>query len=135
MFGTGPGGLPGNDDSGGLSAWVVWASLGMFPVAGQDLVLLNAPAWPEARIALPGDRELVVQTSGFRRVGRDTAPQYVRSMRWNGTGHDASWLPGTELRRGGTLEVELGDEPGDWGRASRPPSHPSRTAPPAHSLR
>lgn len=34
QFGTDRGGLPGNDDSGGLSSWYVWASLGFFPVAG-----------------------------------------------------------------------------------------------------
>ena len=39
QFGTGRGGLPGNDDSGGLSSWFVWASLGLFPVAGQNLFL------------------------------------------------------------------------------------------------
>ncbi|WOF24303.1 glycoside hydrolase family 92 protein [Microbacterium betulae] len=134
MFGTGPGGLPGNDDSGGLSSWVVWASLGMFPVAGQDLVLLNAPAWPEARVATGGDREIVVQTSGFRRVGRDTAPQYVRSMRWNGAQRDAAWLSGAQLREGGVLEVELADEPGDWARDQRPPSHPHEAVPSSRSL-
>ena len=31
MFGLGRGGLPGNDDSGGLSSWYVWASLGHLP--------------------------------------------------------------------------------------------------------
>ena len=33
QFGIGRGGLPGNDDSGGLSSWYVWASLG--PVPGR----------------------------------------------------------------------------------------------------
>ncbi|GLJ61006.1 hypothetical protein GCM10017576_11350 [Microbacterium barkeri] len=135
MFGTGPGGLPGNDDSGGLSSWVVWASLGMFPVAGQDLVLLNAPAWPEARIDLGGESELVVQTTGFRRVGRDAAPQYVQGMRLDGRPHHAPWLSGAQLRAGGVLEVDLGDEPGDWGRESRPPSHPHEASPSSRSLR
>ena len=41
QFGVGRGGLPGNDDSGGLRPWYVWASLGLFPVAGQNLVLLE----------------------------------------------------------------------------------------------
>ena len=54
QFGTGPGGLPGNDDSGGLSSWYVWASLGLFPVRqvpGQSMlpwqaapVVAQAPA-------------------------------------------------------------------------------------------
>src|SRR3712207_9597296 len=49
QFGTGRGGLPGNDDSGGLSSWYVWASLGLFPVVGQNLFLLNAPSWRSSR--------------------------------------------------------------------------------------
>ena len=57
QFGTGPGGLPGNDDSGGLSSWYVWASLGLFPVAGQNLFLVNAPAFERARD--PGRRRRV----------------------------------------------------------------------------
>ena len=31
-FGTGPGGLPGNDDLGATSAWLVWADLGLYPM-------------------------------------------------------------------------------------------------------
>ena len=50
MFGLGRGGLPGNDDSGGLSSWYVWASLGIFPVAGQGIYLLNAPSFARARV-------------------------------------------------------------------------------------
>ena len=53
-FGTGRGGLPGNDDSGGLSSWYVWASLGLFPVAGQSLFLVNAPSFD--RVPAPGHR-------------------------------------------------------------------------------
>ena len=50
MFGLGRGGLPGNDDSGGLSSWYVWASLGLFPVAGQSLYLVNAPSFVQSRM-------------------------------------------------------------------------------------
>jgi putative alpha-1,2-mannosidase len=45
MFGLGRGGLPGNDDSASLSSWYVWASLGLFPVAGQGLYLINAASF------------------------------------------------------------------------------------------
>ena len=64
QFGLGRGGLPGNDDSGGLSSWYVWASLGLFPVAGQSLYLLNAPAFAQARIDFAG-QELTIDTTGF----------------------------------------------------------------------
>ncbi|WP_110588586.1 glycoside hydrolase domain-containing protein [Microbacterium suaedae] len=128
MFGAGPGGLPGNDDSGGLSSWIVWASLGVFPVAGQDLFLINAPAWPDAAVELPGGAPLRIETVGFRGVGRGTDPQYVLDAVWNGHPLERTWLTGAELRAGGTLRFVLGDTPGSWGTTVRPPSFPSDAA-------
>ena len=54
QFGTGAGGLPGNDDSGALSSWYVWASLGLFPLAGQGLFLVNAPAFARGVLRVDG---------------------------------------------------------------------------------
>jgi predicted alpha-1,2-mannosidase len=128
QFGTGAGGLPGNDDSGGLSAWYVWASLGLFPVAGQGLFLVNAPAFARATVQVPGG-EFVVETNGHREapIGADgveeTPPtQYVRSATLNGRPLDATFIRAVDLHRGGVLELELGAEPSHWGRAGRPPS-------------
>ena len=36
-------GLPGNDDSGAMSAWLLWAMLGRYPVAGQGTYLTIDP--------------------------------------------------------------------------------------------
>lgn len=36
-YGVGPDGIPGNDDGGTLSAWLVAAMWGLYPVAGTDL--------------------------------------------------------------------------------------------------
>ena len=73
MFGLGRGGLPGNDDSGGLSSWYVWASLGLFPVAGQSLYLINAPSFASSRLNLngvgAGDRDRRVRRAGAGRAG------------------------------------------------------------------
>ncbi|MCB2176078.1 MAG: glycoside hydrolase family 92 protein [Actinomycetales bacterium] len=123
QFGTGRGGLPGNDDSGALSSWYVWASLGLFPVAGQSLWLLNAPSWRQARIAV-GDRELSVETEGFVEPEPGGPVQYVQAVRLDGQPLERSWLSGTELHRGGRLVVELGPAPSAWGTdpAHRPPS-------------
>lgn len=128
QFGTGAGGLPGNDDSGGLSAWYVWASLGLFPVAGQNLFLVNAPAFAEAALRV-GDREFVVSTSGHREtsIGSDgierTPPvQFVRSATLDGKPLEAAHLRATDVHRGGRLHLELGPEPSDWGSVIRPPS-------------
>lgn len=38
-----PAGLPGNDDSGAMSSWLIWAMLGRYPVAGQATWLQIPP--------------------------------------------------------------------------------------------
>ena len=128
QFGTGPGGLPGNDDSGGLSSWYVWASLGLFPVAGQNLFLVNAPAFERATLRV-GEQEFVIETSGHRElpigadgVDRDPPVQYVQSATLNGRPLHAAHLSGTDVHRGGRLHLRLGPEPSEWGTAIRPPS-------------
>src|SRR4051794_39839618 len=128
QFGTGPGGLPGNDDSGGLSSWYVWASLGLFPIAGQSLFLINTPAFARAALQVAGG-EFVIETSGHREVpvGADgieeTPPaQYVRSARLNGRPLQATHLSAADVHAGGVLQLELGPEPTSWGSAARPPS-------------
>jgi len=132
MFGTGRGGLPGNDDSGGLSSWYVWASLGLFPVAGQNLVLLNAPSWRDAEIDVPGGT-FAIHTRDFREPTPDGPVQYVQSMTLDGRPLDRAWLTMDRLHRGGELVVTLGDRPGAWATGSRPPSRPL-PVPPASVL-
>lgn len=121
QFGTGRGGLPGNDDSGGLSSWYVWASLGLFPVAGQNLFLVNAPAWREAAVDVSGGT-LLVSTVGFTEPEPGGPAQYVQGVTHNGARLDRPWLTGTELHSGGQLVIELGATPSAWGTVHRPPS-------------
>jgi putative alpha-1,2-mannosidase len=128
QFGTGPGGLPGNDDSGGLSSWYVWASLGLFPIAGQNLFLVNAPAFARATVHL-GDRDFVVETRGHREtpvssdgLERVPPPQYVQSARLDGRPLEVAHLSAVDVHAGGRLQLELGPEPSAWGRRVRPPS-------------
>ena len=121
QFGTGRGGLPGNDDSGGLSSWYVWASLGLFPVAGQNLFLVNAPSFRSARIELAAG-PFRIETEGFVEPRAGGPVQYVQSASLNGLPLTRSWIDGTEFHAGGELLLRLGPEPSDWGRDGRPPS-------------
>jgi putative alpha-1,2-mannosidase len=128
QFGTGPGGLPGNDDSGGLSSWYVWASLGLFPVAGQSLFLVNAPAFERA-VLQAGDSEFVIETSGHREtpigvdgIERDPPAQYVQSATLNGEALHVAHLSAADVHRGARLHLKLGPEPSTWGGGIRPPS-------------
>jgi predicted alpha-1,2-mannosidase len=126
QFGTGAGGLPGNDDSGGISSWYVWATLGLLPVAGQDVTLLSTPSVREARMRMPGG-ELHLTTAGFVEPTRDSPAQHVRSVHLDGVELPGSWLSTRALHRGGHLHVSLGPEPTGWGTVHRPPSRPDTT--------
>jgi len=59
-----PNGLPGNDDSGAMSSWLVFNMLGIYPVAGQDLYLVGAPMVSEYTIHLPNGKDLRVERKG-----------------------------------------------------------------------
>lgn len=124
QFSTGRGGLPGNDDSGGLSSWYVWATLGLFPVAGQNTYLVNAPAWREARIDV-GDRPLAIETTGFVEPEPGGPAQFVQQVHLDGEPLDRPYLTGAELHSGGRLLIALGPEPSRWGTTHRPPSAPT----------
>lgn len=128
-FGVGRGGLPGNDDSGGLSSWYVWASLGLFPVAGQGLFLVNAPSFDRSAIRLASG-DFVVETAGRQPALPGDPPQYVQSVTFNGEPLERTWITNRELHRPGHLVVELGSSPSGWGQRSRPPSGSSRRSSP-----
>ena len=58
-----PDGLPGNDDSGAMSSWLVFNMLGFYPVAGQDLYLVGSPMIPAYTLHLPDGKTLKVKTA------------------------------------------------------------------------
>ncbi len=57
-YGTGTGGLPGNNDSGGLSSLFVWLVLGIFPWSGSGKMLAGCPQIKSASITLNNGKML-----------------------------------------------------------------------------
>ena len=45
-----PDGLAGNDDGGTLSAWAVFASMGLYPIAGSTDYVISEPIWDKVEI-------------------------------------------------------------------------------------
>jgi len=127
-FSTGRGGLPGNDDSGGLSSWYVWASLGLFPVAGQGLFFVNAPSFHRSRLRVTGG-DFVIEARNRSEHRPEDPPQYVQSVTFNDLPLERTWITSRELNRPGHLVIDLGPEPSSWGTDVRPPSGSSRPEP------
>lgn len=63
-FQTGQEGLPGNNDSGGLSSCYIWNCLGLFPQSGQENFMLGFPQYKKAVVRLSSGKELIVMLKG-----------------------------------------------------------------------
>ncbi len=122
QFGIGRGGLPGNDDSGGLSAWYVWAALGLFPVAGQSLFLINAPSFRAAELAVPGGT-FAIETDGFvePEAGWTGAVRPVGAAERQAAGAQLADRQTAPPRRH-CCRSASDRAPAGWGTAARPPS-------------
>ena len=59
-----PNGLPGNDDSGAMSSWLVFNMLGIYPVAGQNLYLVGSPMVSSYTVRLSNGKKLKVVAKG-----------------------------------------------------------------------
>lgn len=116
QFACGRGGLPGNDDSGGLSSWFVWSAVGIFPATGLPVMLIGSPLFERAVLRLPGG-SFVVEA---RNQGEDCL--FVQRAWLNGEELDRSYLRLDEFQGGGELVLEMGREPSGWAAGSRPPS-------------
>lgn len=49
-YGLDGSGLPGNDDYATMSAWLIFASLGFYPLPSENIYVLGSPAIHSARI-------------------------------------------------------------------------------------
>lgn len=96
-----PSGLPGNDDAGTMSAWLVFGALGLFPIAGTDVYLLGSPIFTEATLHLPGgDLRVVAPVTG------DDAP-VPTAVTFDGAALERPRIGHAQLAGGGTLRVEM----------------------------
>jgi predicted alpha-1,2-mannosidase len=114
---TGAGGLPGNDDSGAMSSWYVWAAIGLYPNAGQPFYYIGSPLFQSSTINLGGGRSFVIEAPET-----STSNLYVQSATINGRALDRAWLKHEEIAGGGKLVLRMGAMPSKWGRNDRPPS-------------
>jgi len=114
-YGIDPSGLPGNDDAGSTSAFLVLAMLGVYPIApGDGVWTLTSPRVRSATLHLhpgyyPGGQVEIVT------VGDPNTQFYVQSATWNGEPLTAARIDHAALMEGGRLEFVLGDLPSTWG--------------------
>lgn len=120
VYSATPDGLPGNDDLGALSGWLVWSLLGVHPtIPGAPLYLVGSPTFPSATIHAPGG-DLVIEAPGA-----DELAKYVTDPSLGDEPLTRTWLTEDAWRDAGTLRMAMSPVPDTtWGTGAeaRPPS-------------
>ncbi|KIC94616.1 GH92 family glycosyl hydrolase [Flavihumibacter solisilvae] len=114
-FGTGPGGLPGNDDLGSMSSWYVFSALGFYPVSpGRPDYAIGSPLLKSVTLQLRNGKKFRISSHH----NNDTN-YYIQSIRLNNKKYISNTLSHSAIVKGGGLEFEMGPGP----KNIFPPSH------------
>jgi predicted alpha-1,2-mannosidase len=100
-------GMPGDEDGGGMSAFVVFSMMGFYPVTpGIPTYDIGSPVFDKTTIHLRNGKDFVI-------VAQHTSHEnkYVQSIRLNGKPLEQVWFRHADIVLGGTLEVTMGDTP------------------------
>jgi putative alpha-1,2-mannosidase len=122
VYSSRPDGMPGNDDTGTMSAWYVLAALGLYHAApGSQAWELSSPAFARAVVHVGGRRKLTIDAPGASRPRR-----YVQSATLDGKPFARTWLPSDKVHGGARLAFVMGAQPDkSWasGPEAAPPGH------------
>ena len=112
-YGTGPSGLPGNDDLGTMSAWYVFAAIGMYPQApGRAEMLLGSPVFTRIQIQRANGVTL--------NISANNTATFIQGVRVDGKKSNRAWLPESFLTRGGSVSFTLGGSANEaWATAPK----------------
>lgn len=113
-------GIPGNDDSGAMSSWLLFQTLGIYPVSGQDVYVISTPSIPDATLELGNGKALRILAHNLDAAGIN---RYVQSATLNGVALQNAWFRHGQIKNGATLVFTMGNTPSPtWGRTVPPPS-------------
>ena len=107
-----PDGIPGNDDTGTLSTWLLFGMMGIYPdCPGNTNYTITSPIFDRISIKLdsnfyPGEN-LVIETTN-NQEGKNI---YIDKITFNGKKYRSFFIDHHELTKGGTLQMTLRKDP------------------------
>jgi putative alpha-1,2-mannosidase len=99
--------MPGDEDGGGMSAFVVFSMMGLYPVTpGLPVYDLASPVFDRITIKLHNGKT-------FEIVCRDNsaANKYIQDIQFNGRPQTRVWIKHSDVLQGGKLELQMSDTP------------------------
>jgi len=105
-------GVPGDEDGGGMSAFVVFSQMGFYPVTpGLTSYSIGSPFFQKVSMQLPNGKSFVI-------IGKNASAKnkYIQSAKLNGQPLNVPQLTHADVLKGGTLEFVMGDRANrNWG--------------------
>jgi predicted alpha-1,2-mannosidase len=114
-------GIPGDEDGGGMTAFVVFSSLGFYPVTpGLPIYTIGSPLFERVTIDLDNGNIFTLIANNSSKTNK-----YIQSAKLNGKVLNRTWFTHEDLLNGATIELEMGAYPNKkWGAGidDAPPS-------------
>lgn len=105
-------GIPGDEDGGGMTSFVVFSSLGFYPVTpGFPAYNIGSPLFTRAQITLSNGKVFEIEAQGASDENK-----YIQSATMNGKEWNKPWFSHDDLKDGGKLVLVMGNHPNKaWG--------------------
>ncbi len=97
-------GVPGDEDGGSMSSFVVFSAMGFFPVTpGKPFYTITSPLFSKVSIDLPNGKNFTLLAKNVSPVNK-----YIQSATLNGKPLQSLSFSHQELMNGGVLNLEMG---------------------------
>jgi predicted alpha-1,2-mannosidase len=100
-------GIPGDEDGGGMSAFVVFSMMGFYPVTpGIPTYDIGSPVFTKTTIHLTNGKDFVINAGNASRDAK-----YLQAASLNGKPLNQVWFRHADIANGGTLDLTMSDTP------------------------
>lgn len=109
-------GYPGDEDNGEMSAWYLFAALGLYPLrVGAPEYAIGSPLFSRVVVSPLGGQPLTITASGVEHP-------YVQDVVVDGKPLPTASITAAELHAAGQIDFTLGADPSDWASLDSPPA-------------
>ena len=100
-------GMPGDEDGGGMSSFIVFSMMGFYPVTpGLPIYDLASPVFDRVTVRLHNGKTFHIVC-----LNNSKDNKYIQTIRLNGKPRNQVWLRHADIVGGGTLELQMGTVP------------------------
>ncbi|HVU26277.1 MAG TPA: GH92 family glycosyl hydrolase [Verrucomicrobiae bacterium] len=102
-------GMPGDEDGGGMSSFVVFSMMGFYPVTPSvPIYNLCSPVFDRVTIHLHNGKTISIVCKNNSKDNK-----YIQSVKLNGKPLEQVWFKHADIVNGGTIELQMGNVPNE----------------------